>query len=66
MKILLLFPKWTGEYGILAHFAKRASTWPPLNLAYLAAVGGLLTLMRLVRSFKRVISNKDGLFRFKD
>jgi len=40
MKILLLFPKWTGEYGILAHFAKRASTWPPLNLAYLAAVGG--------------------------
>lgn len=38
MRVLLLFPKWTGEYGILAHFAKKASTWPPLNLAYLAAV----------------------------
>lgn len=38
MKIILLFPKWTSEYGIFSHFAKRASTWPPLNLAYLAAI----------------------------
>lgn len=38
MKVMLLYPKWTGAYGIFAHFAKRASTWPPLNLGYLAAV----------------------------
>jgi radical SAM superfamily enzyme YgiQ (UPF0313 family) len=38
MKILLLFPGWTGEYGIFAHFAKAASIWPPLNLGYLAAI----------------------------
>ncbi len=38
MKILLIFPKWTGEYGILGYFAKKASVWPPLNLAYLAAI----------------------------
>ena len=38
MKVMLLFPKWTGEYGIISHFAKKASTWPPLNLAYLAAI----------------------------
>jgi anaerobic magnesium-protoporphyrin IX monomethyl ester cyclase len=38
MKILLLFPKWTGNYGIIGYFAKRASTWPPLNLAYLAGI----------------------------
>lgn len=38
MKVMLLYPKWTGVYGIFAHFAKRASTWPPLNLGYLAAV----------------------------
>lgn len=38
MKIMLLFPSWTGEYGIFSHFAKKASTWPPLNLAYLAAI----------------------------
>lgn len=38
MKIALLFPSWTGEYGIFSHFAKKASTWPPLNLAYLAAI----------------------------
>src|SRR3989338_9204241 len=38
MKILLLFPRWTREYGIFAAFARKASTWPPLNLAYLAAI----------------------------
>jgi len=38
MKIVLLFPKWTGEYGLFSHFAKKASIWPPLNLAYIAAV----------------------------
>jgi len=38
MRIALLFPSWTGEYGIFSHFAKKASVWPPLNLAYLAAI----------------------------
>ncbi|MBU2044109.1 MAG: B12-binding domain-containing radical SAM protein [Candidatus Omnitrophica bacterium] len=38
MKILLLFPRWTAEYGIFSHFAKKASIWPPLNLAYIAAL----------------------------
>ena len=38
MKILLLFPKWTGDYGMIGYFAKRASIWPPLNLAYLAGI----------------------------
>jgi len=38
MKILLIFPKWTGEYGILGYFAQKASVWPPLNFAYLAAI----------------------------
>lgn len=38
MKIILLYPQWSGTYGIFAHFAKRAGRWPPLNLCYLAAV----------------------------
>jgi len=38
MKVMLLFPKWTTDYGMFAYFAKRISIWPPLNLAYLAAV----------------------------
>ncbi|HOO77054.1 MAG TPA: radical SAM protein [bacterium] len=38
MKILLLYPQWTINYGIPGHFARKASTWPPLNLAYLAAI----------------------------
>lgn len=37
MKVCLLYPTWTGSYGLFAHFARRASTWPPLNLALLAA-----------------------------
>lgn len=38
MKVALLYPMWTGGYGLFGHFAKRNSTWPPLNLALLAAV----------------------------
>jgi len=38
MKIVFGYPSWTGEYGLFGHFAKRNSTWPPLNLALLAAV----------------------------
>ncbi|MFH1771961.1 MAG: radical SAM protein [Candidatus Omnitrophota bacterium] len=38
MRIVLIFPAWTGEYGIFSHFARKASIWPPLNLAYIAAM----------------------------
>lgn len=38
MKIILLYPKWTLEYNKFSCFAKKASIWPPLNLAYLAAI----------------------------
>ena len=38
MEIALLYPCWTGEYGLFGHFAKRNSTWPPLNLALLGAI----------------------------
>ena len=41
MKIILLYPMWTSEYGLIAHFAKKGATWPPLNLAYLAAMAEL-------------------------
>ena len=35
---MLLYPKWTEDYGIFAHFAKKASCFLPLNLAYVASV----------------------------
>lgn len=38
MRIVFLYPAWTGEYGLFGHFAKRNSTWPPLSLALLGAV----------------------------
>lgn len=38
MKVLFVFPKWTGEYGIFSIFAKRGAVYQPLNLAMLAAI----------------------------
>lgn len=38
MRIILLYPKWTTEYGLFSYIARKASIWPPLNLAYLAAI----------------------------
>jgi len=38
LKILFVYPSWTGDYGIIAHFARRAGIYPPLNLALLAAI----------------------------
>lgn len=38
MRVLLLYPTWTGAYGLFGHFARRNSTWPPLNLALLGAI----------------------------
>jgi len=38
MKIILLYPKWTTEYGLISVFAKKAAAYQPLNLAGLAAI----------------------------
>lgn len=38
MKISLIFPSWTFVFRKMAKVAKGASTFPPLNLAYLAAI----------------------------
>ena len=38
MKIMLLFPSWTSEYGIAKWFGKKTATWQPLNLSLLAAI----------------------------
>jgi radical SAM superfamily enzyme YgiQ (UPF0313 family) len=38
MKITFLYPRWTGEYGLFGHFAKKNSTWMPQNIALLAAI----------------------------
>lgn len=40
MRVTFGYAQWTGEYGLFGHFAKRNSTWPPLNLALLGAVVG--------------------------
>jgi len=38
VRISLLFPLWTEEYGNISVFAKKVGKLPPLNLAYLAAI----------------------------
>ena len=54
MNVLLLYPSWTGSYGLFGHFARRNSTWPPLNLALLAAIaerhGHTVTILEIGRA----------------
>ncbi len=39
VKVALLYPAWTNAYsGLVGHFARRNSVWPPLNLACLASI----------------------------
>jgi len=38
MRISLLFPRWTGVFGVFSKLAKKTSGFPPLNIGYLAAV----------------------------
>ncbi len=38
MKIVFLYPRWTGEYKLFGYFARRNSTWMPQNIALLAAI----------------------------
>lgn len=40
MKLSLVFPSWTFVFGAMNKVARGASTFPPLNLAYLAAIAG--------------------------
>jgi hypothetical protein len=38
VKISLLFPAWCGSFGIYSRVAHKASSFPPLNLALIAAL----------------------------
>jgi len=38
MRLSLIFPSWTYVFGGMAKVARGASTFPPLNLAYIAAI----------------------------
>lgn len=38
MRLSLVFPAWTTVFGDMKKVAKGASTFPPLNLAYLASI----------------------------
>ncbi|OHB72176.1 MAG: hypothetical protein A2W17_00935 [Planctomycetes bacterium RBG_16_41_13] len=38
MKISFLFPRWTEVFGPFSKLAKKTSGFPPLNIAYLAAI----------------------------
>ena len=38
MRVGFIYPTWTKSYGIFGYFARRNSSWPPLNLALLVAV----------------------------
>jgi len=38
MKLLLIFPAWCSTFGVLKKVAKKVSSFPPLNLCYVASI----------------------------
>lgn len=38
MKLLLIFPSWCDSFGVLKQVAKKASSFPPLGLCYIASL----------------------------
>ncbi len=38
MKLLLIFPAWCATFGTLKEVAKKVSSFPPLNLCYIASM----------------------------
>ncbi|MFH1360935.1 MAG: radical SAM protein [Candidatus Omnitrophota bacterium] len=38
MKLLLIFPNWCTSFGVFKNIAKKASSFPPLGLCYIAAI----------------------------
>ena len=38
MRVGLVYPSWTKSYGIFGYFARRNSSWPPMNLALIGAI----------------------------
>ena len=36
MRAVVCYPSWTQQYGLMSHFARRNSTWAPLNLVLIA------------------------------
>src|SRR4030042_2034395 len=38
MKLLLIFSSWCSTFGALKKVAKKASSFPPLNLCYVASI----------------------------
>lgn len=38
MNVGFVYPAWTKAYGIFGYFARRNSSWPPMNLALLGAI----------------------------
>jgi radical SAM superfamily enzyme YgiQ (UPF0313 family) len=38
MQVGFVYPAWTKSYGLFGYFARRNSSWPPMNLALLGAI----------------------------
>ena len=38
MKLLLIFSSWSSVFGSYSKVAKKASSFPPLNLCYIGAI----------------------------
>jgi len=37
-KLLLIFPAWCSTFGVFKKVARKSSSFPPLNLCYVASI----------------------------
>ncbi len=72
MKVGFIYPSWTKSYGIFGYFARRNSSYPPLNLALLGAVvkqhgheafvvDGTLDDMSVEETIAKILSKKPDI-----
>lgn len=66
MRILFIFPNWTSVFGGFSQLAKKASTFPPLNLALLAAIAeSNKHEVRIIDAELECLSTRDILARIE-
>lgn len=67
MKISFLFPGWTEVFGKFSKLAKKTSGFPPLNIAYLAAIAEKAGhQVEIIDGEIEGLNNQDIINRVKD
>jgi anaerobic magnesium-protoporphyrin IX monomethyl ester cyclase len=67
MKISFLFPRWTEVFGKFSKLAQKTSGFPPLNMAYFAAIAEKMGHeVQIIDAEIESLTNKDVIARVKE